>query len=526
MQRALLVGQAAILLVLTPASGRAGGFSYPDLGAAALSRAGAFVARADDPSALWYNPAGAALAPGTTLLVDVNIFNENIRFQRRVYAAYGADRRLAVPVDRYPHDPTQRMPEVQNDNSPFPIPFVGLTGDLGLGILRRNRLALLLGIFGPNAHPRRSYPSSCEPGVSPCRPPSDPARAVPNPARYDTLATDILVLNPSLGLAWRPLPWLSLGATFQAAFARFSIEKAVAAIWTSRGGQPTEDPAQDLGVRIDARDSFTPSGILGLHLRPLRFLELGVAAQLPLVHRCVGEAKITIPGTVLGAGSVYADPNPAPVEVELRFPWVVRSGVRFVLRDGEGRERFDLELDLVWESTSTLDALVVETDTKLGFTGFADSALRIRAIEQRYDWQDTWSLRLGGSYRFRLRPGLELLLRAGGFYESAAEPDETTRLDFLPLARLGLTAGLGLEWGRFRFSAGYARILHETRTVAPDAGDRRVGTCASSGGKEGCGSEAIQIVPIAPNVGKPVGDGTYAYSIDMVTLGVTVQLGR
>ncbi len=515
-----------LLLLLTPASARGGGFSYPDLGAAALSRGGAFVARADDPTALWYNTAGAALAAGTQILVDVNIFNENIRYQRRVYPVYGADRTLAVPLDRYPHAPGERMPEVQNDNGPFPIPFVGLTGDLGLSFLRRHRLALLLGVFGPNAHPKRSYPTSCEPGVSPCRPPSDPARSVPNPARYDTLATDILVLNPSLGLAWRPLSWLSVGATFQAAYARFSIEKAVAAVWTSKGGQPTEDPDQDLGVRIDAQDLFTPSGILGVHLRPTSFLELGLATQLPLAHRCVGEAAITIPSTVTGAGSVYASPNPAPVEIDLRFPWVVRAGARYVRRDAGGRERFDLELDFVWESTSTLDELVVETDTKLGFAGFSESAMRIRTIEQRYEWRDTWSLRLGGSYRIGLRPGLELLLRGGAFYESSAEPEELTRLDFLPLARFGLTAGLGVEWGRWRFAVGYARLIHQTRTVAPDGGDRRTGLCAASGGAEGCGSEAVQIVPIAPNVGKPVGDGSYGYSIDILSLGVTLSLGR
>ncbi|MBW2734022.1 MAG: hypothetical protein JRH20_16670, partial [Deltaproteobacteria bacterium] len=59
---------AVWLLLGSALPATAGGYDYPDHGVTALGRAGAFVARADDPLALIYNPAGAARLKGTQLL--------------------------------------------------------------------------------------------------------------------------------------------------------------------------------------------------------------------------------------------------------------------------------------------------------------------------------------------------------------------------------------------------------------------------------------------------------------------------
>src|SRR5262245_51935516 len=62
---------ALLLPLVWSQAARAGGYYASDLGAVAGARGGAFTARADDLTAVWYNPAG--LADGThgwRLLVD------------------------------------------------------------------------------------------------------------------------------------------------------------------------------------------------------------------------------------------------------------------------------------------------------------------------------------------------------------------------------------------------------------------------------------------------------------------------
>jgi long-subunit fatty acid transport protein len=499
----------------------AGGFSYPDLGTVPLSRGGSFVARADDLTAIWYNPAGLARLRGTHLLLNANIFSETIRFQRRIVPSRTAASSLRVPLDRYPHDPGERIPEIQNTDGPVLIPFLGVATDLG-GLLRPWDLVLSAGLFGPNAHPSRTYPRYCRLGQRICEESATPTN-LPGPGRYDTLSTRILVLNPTLGLSWRPTPDLSVGAVFQAAYAEFTIRKSVASLYPA-AGQPREDPGQDIDVEIDAKDPFTPSGTFGVHWRAASFLELGASYQLPVWNVCEGQVRVSIPAG-LDAYKITAEPNPASVELDLVFPMIVRGGVRYVHRDALGVEIFDVELNLSWEQTSQLKALVVKTDAALRIGGPGGPLSPIGELSQSYLWDDTWGIRLGGAYRLRglLPDGALIVLRGGLFYESSAAPDAYLRLDFLPLARVGLTVGLGLEWGRWRLGLGYARLFHEGRNVGPAEGDPRADGCVSSGD---CGSEAVVIVPIAPETGQPIGNGSYDMQIDMLTLGLSVAFDQ
>lgn len=507
-------------LALWPATALAGGFSLPDLGTAALSRSGTFVARADDPTAIWYNPAGVARLRGTHILLNGHILAERIWFRRRIYPAQTADPSLTVMPDRYPHDPSVPIPGISNHDAPAPIPFLAVSSDLR--ILRPYHLLLMAGLFGPNAAPMRTYPRFCKPGTQPCVPSDDPSD-LPGPSRYDTLGTRITVLLPTVGLAWRPIDSLSVGATFQAVYSRFILEKVVMALRTRPNGQPTEDPAMDLNTRIDATDRFTPSGTIGVHWKPASFLELGASAQLPMIQHSEGELRVEIPPGLLNGINVAQEPYPADVSVNLTFPWIVRAGARYIHDDAQGRERFDLELDLVWESTGSMESVVAETEASIRLSDFPSlDPIPLDSLRQEYHWKNTWGVRLGGSLRLYDVLGFTAILRGGTFYESSAMPDEYVRLDFLPLARIGLTLGLGLQWGRWRFDVGYAHLFHFQRTIAPDGGDPRTGQCAASNGAQGCGSKAVSVVPLSPADGTPVGNGTYDMSIEIVTLGLSV----
>jgi len=347
--------------------------------------------------------------------------------------------------------------------------------------------------------------------------PSEAPTAVPAPSRYDLVDISVLMLYPTFGVAWRPLPNLSIGGNFQATYGSLDFALAVGSIDNG------EDPDFDTDVALETRDPFTPTGVVGVHYAPFPFLELGASARIGFTLEFEGEVRADLPEKVEQM-SAKVEPNPASVTLSIPMPWVVRTGARYVNRDGQDRERFDVELDFVWESTGQVETFVVDTEAQ-----FVVGTIRksIESLSQEHSWGDSWSLRLGGAYRYHdLFTDGHLIFRLGGFYEAAAAPEAFSRLDFMPYDRFGITAGAGVKWGRYTFGVGYAYLFHGRREVAPDGGDARAGACQSSGGSTGCGSEVRQIVPIDPEAGRPVGNGELDVSIQVLTFGAAASFGE
>src|SRR5438874_8009493 len=119
----------AAAAALVPSLALAAGFYVPDLGVRALGRGGAFVARADDLTAAWYNPAGLADQPGTRFIGDVAFVKQSVAYQRTDEMGNAAG---FLPVG--------------NSAFPFTIPFLGISSDFGL----RN-LTFSLSAYGPYA---------------------------------------------------------------------------------------------------------------------------------------------------------------------------------------------------------------------------------------------------------------------------------------------------------------------------------------------------------------------------------------
>jgi len=67
MKRYLVAG--ALALGLGSASAYAGGFQVPEMGIKAMGMGNAFTAVANDPSALWFNPAGISFQHGTAVTI-------------------------------------------------------------------------------------------------------------------------------------------------------------------------------------------------------------------------------------------------------------------------------------------------------------------------------------------------------------------------------------------------------------------------------------------------------------------------
>src|SRR5207302_5587401 len=74
------IGIVALLVFCETRAG-AGGLSFSENGAAAAGKANAFVGEADDPSAIFYNPAGMTQLPGTQVMAGTALVHLSSTFR-------------------------------------------------------------------------------------------------------------------------------------------------------------------------------------------------------------------------------------------------------------------------------------------------------------------------------------------------------------------------------------------------------------------------------------------------------------
>jgi long-chain fatty acid transport protein len=191
MRRALRVSAAAVLAVVAfaPRVARATTVEeFPDNGSEQEGRGGAWVARASDPLATFYNPAGLAGQP-TRLTLQANISTQHTCFAR-VQAANDPT------SDGYsPANPGGApYPQVCNAGSFFPDPQLAFTYQVS------SRIGLGLALLGPSAVGAATWPQFVG---------SNPA-----PQRYLLISSNAVLLTPTIGIGWEVVDGLRLGASF------------------------------------------------------------------------------------------------------------------------------------------------------------------------------------------------------------------------------------------------------------------------------------------------------------------------
>jgi long-subunit fatty acid transport protein len=511
---------AAGFLALAAATGaHAGGLFVPGYGSQAQPRAGAFVAKADDPSALYYNPAGLAKQKGTSLHLGMNFIAFNQDFQRT--GSYEAPEGQAEPAP-WTGDP---YPAVRNESTPAVgfgrfqgIPLFGLATDLG----GASPLVFGIGLIADHGYPERKISGDYQF--------EDPDRPPP-PQRYDIVEQDVSAAFPSLAVAYRVVPEVDVGVRVSWGFAG---SKARQVLWGIRNYP--EDVHRDGQFFVKVHDNFIPAAGVGLLYRPADSLEIGASYHTPKSLNFKGEGQSAL-GNELGLGPDAQD-FIMPVNdddvlcesggtltalkacVNLKLPQTASLGGRYIVRDSAGEERGDVELDVEWEDWSEASDVGVIVDGKSGLTG-----LRLQPAVVRHGFRDTFSFRLGGSYGFDVGDD-RLEARAGAAYDTAAAPLSWTRLDVDGMARTTLGGGLAYALGSIRLEVGAGVVVEQDRTVAE---------CNTSLDQLGCSSPDAQTPqaerespdPVQPLTGannqveSPFNAGTYSQSYVLLSAGAT-----
>ncbi len=444
---------AIVALGSVPAAAHAGGQLVGDNGSQGTQRAGAFAAKADDPTALWFNPAGFALG-GSFLYFGANLVNYDQSYRRA--GSYATEAGGAQPD--YVGDP---YPVVEHAGGAQPVPMFAA----GIG---RGRWGLGFGVMAPHGYGRRDFPLAVQ---------TQTGTGAPAPQRYDTIQQQALIVFPSAALAVKLSDQLAVGVRVSVGYAELASRKAVQGV-----ANGAEDPAQDSIVTVAARDTSVPAFAVGLHYRASPAVEVGLHYTAAVrVHAigtsstALGEAlREPLPGMVNGIDPVAAGTErcaPGGVEgalaacLDLALTQTATAGLRYIVRDGRGAEIGDLEVDVRWENWSQASDILAVVDGQNRLLGS-----RLEDSVQRHGFRDTWSVRVGTASVVE-RGGRRWHVRGGVAYETAAAPESWTRLDVDGNARMTAGLGVGIEAGRWRVDVGGAVIAQPRRNLGDVALD-------------------------------------------------------
>ncbi len=377
---------------------------------------------------------------------------------------------------------------------------------------------------------------------------------LPTPTRYMLVDQDPIAIPLTLGVGYRPLPWLAVGGafTYQAVFFKSTVYAT-----------QTVNSVPELDMRIDNEltDWFVPIALGSFHATPMQGLEfMGYYKWQGMI---AGDTKATITD---GAYSVGGANGRLPVKTTIKAgdglvtevpqPWEAGGGVRFALprngyynafkpisrQDAMTHEIFDIEFDFVLEHNSTIKEFTLKskenafqvfqgydfddtqfngsispTDPKCSTAPGAPSAVTkctsdlrfLKDMSLKRSWKDQFVYRIGGDVN--VIPGV-LALRAGWNLETRGVSPAFQAIDAFPSRRMGIHGGLTWRIGSFDLSLAYAHLFQETINVLhADAVD--------SSGKPAKDRSGLQASSPDPNT-KTVNAGTYRVSWDVFSIGM------
>jgi long-subunit fatty acid transport protein len=448
-----------------PDTAMAGGFEIPDTGARAAGRGGAFTVGASDLTALHYNPGSLAKFRGTTFLYNHSLVFHNTRFER------------APLADAWGDDAGTRFPEVSNSQRLFPLGlFAVLATDFGL-----ENWTFAAGVYGPSSVGRHDYPAY-------------------GPQSFMLTDMDILMAYYTVGAAWKLRDVFGIGLTVQYVDLmrmRYGLVTSADAPGTPLDPLPNSESSQ-LVTQLDLKDRANATAQLGMWYRPHRRVEVGAATRFVPVNM-TARGGVNVDKETLVSDDVTA-------EMPLTLPATARAGVRYIHPSANGDDDlFDLELNVFYENWSTIDAY------ELSFDGLLNGQ-QIRDVRIEKNWRDTVSVRLGGDVN--VIPN-HLTLRAGGFWESGAVPNNYSHLDFPSFNRGGIGAGVTGGARGVYLSVGFMQVFQEARQV-----DELYG-------------RVYQQRPIAPCPdacnglsGVPANAGTFRSGFQLLNLGIEFRFAE
>lgn len=378
------------------------GFSIFEQGAKATGMAGAFVATADDPSAIFYNPAGIAQQREMAVLSGatfINFTNEFTGDPNSVYTSGASgkyDRHTFIPPNIYGIIPI-------GDNLTF---GVGAFSAWGL---------------------RTDW-------------------ADPWVGRFISRDADLKTMSVQPTLAWKTSDGrFAVGGGVEYRRARVILSQNIALPFPN----PFTGRIADIGNARLASDYGSDIGYnVGVLFKPSERIRFGASYRSPMDIDLEGEADFTQISTgnaQLDAVVAQTFPKDDTISTTFPFPAVAAIGVAF-----SPNERVDIELDITHMTWSRFEALTVDFDDQPA-----------RGFVREQNWEDSSAFRLGTN----IAATETWDVRLGAVYDQNPQPTESVN-PLLPDAdRISATIGAGWHHGPFVVDGGLMVVHFKDRST-------------------------------------------------------------
>jgi long-chain fatty acid transport protein len=432
--RLFLTGVLLGLLLIAPHQGFAGGFRIIDQSASATGQSSAFTAQADDPSAVYYNPAGMTQLRGVQLSLGTLLIGGSTSYTSTFPGTFGA-----TATGNFGN--SVASPPPTNFYITANLKDLGLTalGDLSAGFA-------VVAPFGtlynwPNNGPFNTALTS---------------QAL---ELFDFKPTLAYKLNDqlSVGLGMDIYTFLNFWGEGQVE-TKFNASPFLAPLGIPPGA-PIEINGKDTALGFNASFMYTP--FRNADGKPL--------ANVGFVYR--SQATLQLDGQFLVGGALAADAS-----TTLVLPQVLTGGVAlWPVRDKEREWKLELDVDYTgWKSVRNTDVHLSSGAT----------------IPVPRNWSNSFMTMIGTEYKFlqlEQLPHWEVALRGGYWYSQTPIPDSSFSPGVPDANSNAISVGLGLLCkgeGRFfgvipcdssggspllpkaiALDLAYQAILYESRTV-------------------------------------------------------------
>jgi long-subunit fatty acid transport protein len=455
---AALALAAAWSLVPLP-DARAGGFTIPLIGGRASTKF-AFVAKPDDTSAAYHNPAGLSLLGP----YQIDISGTGI-------LSYSAYRRcsIASPIGcatdasgNIRYEPTVETTKYGSLPRGFGIlPYMGLSGRFGL-----KRWNFGLAVYSPH-NATGSFPD-CKRDAHGA--PTDCSGA---PQRFHAMLGTIntIYINPTA--SFEPHPAIAIGLGVSAVRAAITLDRS---LWAGgdNGGAALFGWDGEGRVRLDA-NTWSWAFNLGViwhvgktftKVRALRGLRLGLSYssqtkfefkdKMSLFQPAIWSAIVENDGCARAPDSTANDAHvQCKARADFRFPMLVRFGLNW-----EISKEWDIGFDVFWQQYSVYKEIRIDFPEPLELV----TGTTVNGTSEPKSSTDSWSLALGVQYAPRWAKGLEM--RSGVIFDQSPYPNSTYTLLSPDADKVGWSLGVsyvfkfGLEIG-----GGYIMLRYFDRIV-------------------------------------------------------------
>jgi long-subunit fatty acid transport protein len=485
-RRSAVGAVACAVLGVTSSAWAVNPLEYPDNGANAFSRGGAWLATASDPIAVHYNPAALA-TQASAASVDLRLNYAKVCFDRTDENGnpIGPDMEL-LPPNPDPSDPRGlQYKNTCNSRGAFPltIPALALTwratDDLGFGI----------GFVPPAAYgtANEGWPALAK--VRNLQTGQD--QLGPAPYRFMTLGNQSTIVFPTASVGWEAFDGFRLGAGFISGFAVINV--MTGGISSVNEGQPYDRARQDSSSILRTKDLFMPGFVASILWSVTDTIDVGLwgrvvdgvksdhgslevrtnyyaeAPYLAVNPDCSVFAADCGPATK-NAFNFGPDEEQGTMQFEFPYPPPeVRAGVRYhqprvkvrrrddfghEVRDPLHEDLFDVELDGSYTWNSVADEIKVRFPQNAAGQGLGifPTGYVPPIADRATGFKDSWGLRLGGQFNVMQD---KLGLMAGGWYESESQKPELLNVSPPGPERGGIGGGLVLRQEFVDITLGY-----------------------------------------------------------------------